>query len=221
MNIFQELMIEISELRQSMQKMMQVVEDLQREVNDLKRSNSELRDIVRESHLVINKFPVNRTNWISNLKNRTVYHLTENGETFTVMASSTLSLRDDCAPHNLFTMVEGEKKRWKSEMTNKNPYVTLKYPKKVKCNYMRIKGRDGCLDECPNVFEIRGSNQEEFKPGYFKVLETIEGIKLAANEVKEFIFDNNEEFQYYSIFIIRNNGNASTSLSEMNFGYRF
>lgn len=198
--------------------LIQTIRTLERRIEQLEQSNTELRSIVRNLNPIINQVPVNRTNWVK--QSPTLWSLTEKGQTYIVKSSSTFQSHDGHAPHNLFTLTEGDPARWATETNeHQNSWVMVKYPRKVKCNYLRIKNRANYIDECPYKFEIRGSNQELFTQGEYVVFSTIDKMTLNANEVKEFVFDNENEFEYYSIYIYSNNGSTSTALAELNFGY--
>lgn len=196
----------------------QKIEELKQEVSHLKSSLSVALKIVQKNHPMINKVPVNKTNWEKGCPTRC--WLLENGDTYIVQSSSTFKSQNDHLPYNLFKIVEGkEQSRWGSEKYyQKNAWITVKYPRKVICNYLRIKARTEYFKQCPYKFEIRGSNILAFIPGSFKVLRTYDKITYKSNEVKQFCFSNDEEFEYYSIFVLECKDNH-VSICELNFGY--
>lgn len=194
------------------------IRELEEKVERLTSSLEEVLKIVQNHHSIINKVPVNRTNWV--IDSPTSCWLRENGLTYVVESSSTYQSLENHMPKNLFTKTEGETSRWATEIDKHNDsWVRVEYPERVKINYLRIKERNGCLDQCPTRFEIRGSNESAFVDGTFNVLASYEGIKLNKNEVKEFRFANENEYNFYTFFILSSNGFPCASLAELNFGY--
>lgn len=159
----------------------QLIHALERIIEQLEQSNAELQEIVHNINPIINQVPVNRTNWFKH--SSTVWFLTERGKTYIDKSSSTFQSDNGHAPHNLFTLTDGDPARWATETNQQNnSCVMVKYQRKVKCNYIRIKNRASFIDECPYKFEIRDSNQEMLQPNEYVVFSTIDKT-LKANEV--------------------------------------
>lgn len=197
-------------------------------LDPLRQENTELRKILKEYLPVKYLVPLNRINWISDSLTR--WRLTEDNKTYTVYSSSTV--RKDPydekfslvhSPNNLFTESWPENWNcWASQPDEQNnSWIIIELPCKEKSNYLRIKSRNDCEDQCQSKFEIRGSNKNGFEPGTFKVFMTIDGFKLRSNEVKEIPFNNEEEFQFYSIFIYSVNGSRHAAIGELNFGHKY
>lgn len=162
-------------------------------------------------------FPINKKTWVK--QNPVIWSINEMGYGFTVFASSVYQSRDDYGPHNLFTLNDKEGSMWATDANHQNnSWIILKYPVEMICNYLRLKSRARYTDQAPTKFEVRWSNQLVFVPGSFKTLATYD-VKFLDDETKEFPFENDEKFEFYSVYIYFNGGSPYTSLSELNFGY--
>ena len=94
-------------------------------------------------------------------------------------------------------------------------WLQIKFPNAVCCNAFALTSRnDGSYNQAPQSFELQGSDDGKI----WNTLDIESGITFAQNETKLFDFPNEMSFQYYRLYVTKNNGGSNVSISEFQLG---
>ena len=94
-------------------------------------------------------------------------------------------------------------------------WLQIKFPNAVCCNAFSLTSRnDGSYNQAPQSFELQGSGDGKL----WNTLDIESGITFTQNETKLFDFPNEMAFQYYRLYVTKNNGGSNVSISEFQLG---
>lgn len=182
-------------------------EEIKRIENDKNEEVKKVLEIIQELRFYLNyeykskylkyKFFIPIGKQWNNVNDRDHITLTDNDTTFTVICSSSLDDNYHCLK-NLFT---GKKEaegnvRWSSVQSPKSPQsITIRFSVPVAANVLSMTSRERWKDQAPTNFRILASNDQKS----FVLLKKYAGIDWDVNEVKRFIFMNENSYSCYKI----------------------
>lgn len=219
--------IEFSYFLQKDDEIKKLKEEIKRIENDKNEEVKKLLEIIQEFRFYLNyeykskylkyKFFIPIGKQWNNINDRNHITLTDNDTTFTVICSSSLDDNYHCLK-NLFTgkkEVEGNV-RWASVQSPKSPQsITICFSVPVAANVLSMTSRERWKDQAPTNFRILASNDQKS----FVLLKKYAGIDWDENEVKLFIFMNENSYSCYKIeFTASLSPNNYYGLADLNIG---